>query len=102
MHGSTSVMLLHTEHRPRLALTSRTAAASASASSSLERRMWNARRWALLVPTPGSFLSSSIRRDMGSANLDMRIEELSNYADSILVRRTPPALVSGESVPYGS
>ena len=37
--GSTSVMLLQTEHSRRLALTSRTAAARASASSSLARRM---------------------------------------------------------------
>src|SRR6266498_840168 len=64
-------MLLQTEQRRRLAFTSRTAVASASASSSLERRMWKARRWALLAPTPGSFFSSSMRRDMGSANLDM-------------------------------
>src|SRR5580700_7502595 len=71
--GSTSVMLLHTEQRRRLALTSRTATARASASSSLERRMWKARRWALFAPTPGSFFSSSIRRDMGSANLDMKV-----------------------------
>jgi hypothetical protein len=55
----------------RFAFTSRTAAARASASSSLERRMWKARRWALLAPTPGSFFSSSIRRDIGSANFDM-------------------------------
>src|SRR5215469_9845218 len=65
-------MLLHTEQRRNLALTSRTAAASASASCSLERRIWNASLCALLAPTPGSFLSSSIRRDMGSANLDIR------------------------------
>src|SRR2546430_12911698 len=69
--GSTSVMLLQTEHRRRLALTSRTAAASASASSSLARRMWKAKRCALLLPTPGSFFSSSIRRDIGSANFDI-------------------------------
>src|SRR5205085_10806172 len=69
--GSTSVMLLQTEHRRRLAFTSRTACARASASSSLERRMWKARRCALFAPTPGSFFNSSIRRDMGSANLDM-------------------------------
>jgi hypothetical protein len=30
-----------------------------------------------LAPTPGSFFSSSINRDMGSANLD--IGELSNF-----------------------
>src|SRR5215469_5566741 len=70
-------MLLQTEQRRNLALTSRTAAANASASWWLERRMWNASLCALLAPTPGSFLSSSIRRDMGSANLDMeRIVQL--------------------------
>src|SRR5579862_921681 len=65
-------MLLQTEQRRRLALTSRTAAASDSASSSLERRMWKARRCALFVPTPGSFFSSSMSRDIGSANLDIK------------------------------
>src|SRR5258708_21841211 len=64
-------MLLHTEHKRRLALTSRTAKASASASSSLDRRMWNASRCALFAPTPGSFFNSSINRDIGSANLDI-------------------------------
>src|SRR5712692_1467630 len=63
-------MLLQMEHSRRLALTSRTAAARASASWSLERRMWNASRCALLVPIPGSFFSSSISRAIGSANLD--------------------------------
>ena len=37
--GSTSVMLLHNEHSRKLAFTSRTAAARASASSSLARRI---------------------------------------------------------------
>src|SRR5690242_2287397 len=66
-------MLLQTEHSRKLALTSRTAAARASASSSLDRRMWKARRCALLLPMPGSFLSSSISLTIGSANLDMRL-----------------------------
>src|SRR5205807_7480997 len=70
--GSTSVMLLQIEHRRRLAFTSRTAAANASASSSLARRIWKASRCALLLPTPGSFFNSSISRVIGSANLDMR------------------------------
>src|SRR6266571_450781 len=68
MQGSVSVMLLQREHSRSLAFTSRTAAASPSASSSLERKMWNASRCALLLPTPGSFFNSSISRAMGSAN----------------------------------
>jgi hypothetical protein len=32
--------------------------------------MWKAKRWAVLLPTPGSFFSSSISRAMGSANFD--------------------------------
>src|SRR5438309_11992232 len=93
-------MLLQIEQRRRLALTSRTAMARASASSSLERRMWKARRCALFAPTPGSFFSSSIRRDMGSANLDMgslqfqsechsaRSEEPMQFAGSERVHRS--------------
>src|SRR6185312_4986165 len=65
-----SVMLLQMEQRCRRALTSRTASASASASSELERRIWKASRCALLVPMPGSLRSSSISRAMGSANRD--------------------------------
>src|SRR5579871_5291910 len=76
--GSMSVMLLHTEHRRRLALTSWMAEASALASSSLERRIWNASRCADLLPTPGSFLSSSMRRAMGSAKRDMGIGKFGN------------------------
>src|ERR1700739_2709927 len=93
-------MLLQTEQRRRVALTSRRAAARAAASSSLERRMWKARRWALFAPTPGSFFSSSIRRDMGSANLDMGKFnnwaicnwEIKNPAESIVYARVrhPP------------
>src|SRR5512143_2828170 len=71
--GSTSVMLLHTEQRRSASLIWRMAAASASASSSVERRMWKAKRWALLVPTPGSFFSSSIKRAIGSAKRDIGI-----------------------------
>src|SRR5713101_6770216 len=69
-------MLLQMEHSRRLALTSRTAVARASASSSVARRMWKASRCAVLLPMPGSFFSSSISRAIGSANLD--IEKLSN------------------------
>src|SRR6185312_13415166 len=69
--GSTSVMLLQMEHSRRLAFTSRTAAASPSASSSEERRIWKASRCALLLPMPGNFFSASISRAIGSANLDM-------------------------------
>jgi hypothetical protein len=32
--------------------------------------MWKANRWALLLPTPGSFFNSSINRVIGSANFD--------------------------------
>src|SRR5690348_9559177 len=72
-------MLLQTEHSRSLAFTSRTAAAKASASSSLERKMWNASRCALLLPIPGSFFNSSMSRAIGSANLDIRvIVELGN------------------------
>src|ERR1035441_1024547 len=63
-------MLLQTEHRRRLAFTSRMALARSLGYSSLERRMENAKRCALLPPTPGSFFNSSISRTMGSANLD--------------------------------
>src|ERR1700675_2269706 len=66
-------MLLQMEHNRSLAFTSRTAEARDSASSSLDRRMWNARRCALLLPIPGSFLSSSIRRVIGSAKRDIGI-----------------------------
>src|SRR6476661_1721333 len=66
-------MLLQTEQRRSLAFSSRTASESASASAALERRMWKARRWALLAPMPGSLRSSSMRRAMGSANRDMRV-----------------------------
>src|SRR6266436_7042328 len=89
--GSTSVMLLQTEQRRRLALTSRTAVASKSASSSLERRMWKARRCALLLPIPGSFFNSSMSRVIGSANLDIGlICELSDWVifSGILMRST--------------
>src|SRR5262249_18846787 len=44
--------------------------ASSSASSSVERRIWKARRCAVLPPMPGSFLSSSMSRAIGSANFD--------------------------------
>src|SRR5882762_4026158 len=64
-------MLLQMEQSRRLALTSRTAVASASASPSLERKIWKARRCALLLPTPGSFFNSSMSRVIGSANLDI-------------------------------
>src|SRR6266498_4587322 len=69
-------MLLHTEHSRRLALTSLIAVARAAASSSLERRIWNASRCADLLPTPGSFLSSSIRRAIGSAKRDIESGDL--------------------------
>src|SRR3954464_961711 len=64
-------MLLQTEQRRILSLTSRTASARAMASSSEERRMWKARRCADFPPMPGSFFSSSMRRAIGSANLDI-------------------------------
>src|SRR5512146_1570043 len=64
-------MLLHTEQRCRLAFTSRMASAKPIASSSGERRMKKASRCALLLPTPGSFFSSSMRRAIGSANFAM-------------------------------
>src|SRR5208282_5286717 len=64
-------MLLQTEHRRSLSFTSRIEEASASASSPLARRIWKARRWALLLPTPGNFFSSSMSRVIGSANLDI-------------------------------
>src|ERR1700678_3986446 len=67
-HGSTSVMLLHTEHNRSFSRSSSTAAASARASASLARSTWNASRCADFVPIPGSFLNSSISRDIGSAN----------------------------------
>src|SRR5260221_7356567 len=44
---------------------------SAVASSALERRIWNPSRCADLLPTPGSFFSSSMRRAIGSAKRDI-------------------------------
>jgi hypothetical protein len=61
------VTLLQMEHRHRLAFSPRTASASAAASSSVERRIWKAKRCALLAPTPGSFFNSSMSLAIGSA-----------------------------------
>src|SRR5690242_12515621 len=77
--GSTSVMLLQVEQSRRLALTSCTARAKASASSSLDRKIWKARRCALLLPIPGSFFNSSMSRVIGSANLDIKIGNFGNW-----------------------
>src|SRR3954468_6201067 len=64
---SSSARLKHTWHRPMRSLTSRMASASAVASSMSARRMWNARRWAVRCPIPGSLPSSVIRRWTGGA-----------------------------------
>src|SRR4051812_29907871 len=64
---SSSARLKHTWHRPMRSLTSRMASASAVASSTSARRMWNARRWAVRWPIPGSLPSSVIRRWTGGA-----------------------------------
>src|SRR4051812_35394984 len=75
-------MLLQMEQRRSLSFTSRTAAARAMASSSEERRMWKARRCADFPPMPGSFLSSSMRRAIGSANLDIGFRHWSAQSES--------------------
>ena len=62
-----SARLKQTSHRRMSALTSRIASASALASSSVLRRMWNARRWAVRAPMPGSLPSSVMRRWTGGA-----------------------------------
>src|ERR1700724_2818754 len=64
-------MLLQIAHKRSLAFTSRRAEARAAASFSLARRIGKASRCALLLPIPGSFLSSSISRVIGSADLDI-------------------------------
>src|SRR5438093_6508643 len=66
-HGSTSVMLLQVEQRKIFDLTSRIAAASASASPAVRLRMWYAMREADFAPTPGSLVSSLIRVANGGA-----------------------------------
>jgi hypothetical protein len=43
--------------------------------------MWKAKRWALLVPTPGSFFSSSIKRAIGSAKRDIRNSRIAGFTD---------------------
>src|SRR5215470_20023848 len=53
-HGSRSVRLQQIEQRRILSRTSRMASASSRACASGERRMWNARRVAVLSPMPGS------------------------------------------------
>src|ERR1035437_405254 len=65
-------MLLQMEQRRSFSRSTRMASASDLASASLERSTWKARRCADLVPIPGSFFSSSMRRDIGSANRDIR------------------------------
>src|SRR3954452_6955641 len=62
-----SARLKHTSHSPMRSFTSRIASASALASSASARRMWNARRWAVRCPIPGSLPSSVIRRWTGGA-----------------------------------
>src|SRR5919107_507950 len=64
---SSSARLKQIWHRPMRSLTSRIASASALASSASARRMWNARRWAVRCPIPGSLPSSVIRRWTGGA-----------------------------------
>src|SRR5215212_8655175 len=66
-HRSSSARLKHTWHSPMRSLTSRMASASAWASSASARRIWNARRWAVRCPIPGSLPSSVIRRWTGGA-----------------------------------
>ena len=62
-----SVRLKHTSHRPIFSFTSRMASASAEESSADARNMWKAKRWAVRLPTPGSFESSVISRWTGGA-----------------------------------
>src|SRR5207248_10421327 len=75
-------MLLQVEQRCSLALTSRMASARPRASASSVRRMWKASRCALLLPTPGSFFSSSIRRVIGSAKRGMEELRLEHSAQA--------------------
>src|SRR3954467_8858026 len=75
-------MLLQMEQRRSLSFTSRTAAARAIASSSDERRVWKGGGGAASPPIPGSFLSSSMRRAIGSANLDIGFRHWSAQSES--------------------
>src|SRR5438477_3764216 len=62
-----SARLKQISQKPMRSLTSRIASARALASSASARRRWNARRWAVRWPTPGSLPSSVIRRWTGGA-----------------------------------
>src|ERR1051326_8990057 len=71
MQSSLSLMLLQRPQRPSLSFTSRMACARCSASSRAARSTWNAMRWALFCPMPGSRLNSVMRRESGSAKSGM-------------------------------
>src|SRR5687767_11874114 len=68
--GSWSVMLLHAEQYVTRSLTRRMASARRSIASRGVLRTWNARRCAVLAPTPGRRCSSSTSLARGSVRLD--------------------------------
>ena len=70
MQRGPSARLKQTSQSVIFSLTSRIASASASASSAEARRMWNASRWAVRLPIPGSLPSSVTRRWSGGASKD--------------------------------
>ena len=83
-------MLLQTEQRRRLALTSRTAVARRfgvfiAGAEDVEGEALRA-----LCANAGSFFSSSIRRDMGSANLDIGILDSWNF---VIEKLNPAATI---------
>src|SRR4051794_5982529 len=63
-----SARLKQTSQSRMRSLTSRMASASAPASSASVRRMWNASRWAVRCPIPGSLPSSVTSRWTGGAS----------------------------------
>src|SRR5687767_8599558 len=73
-HRGSTARLKQTSHRPTVSLTSRIASASGSASSGGTRSRWNASRWAVRCPMPGSRESSVTRRFTGGASTGSRLE----------------------------
>src|SRR4029453_9161027 len=67
--SSPPVRLPPSRQKPMRSLTSRIASASANASSSGTRRMWNASRCAVRVPTPGRRESCAIRLSTSGLNM---------------------------------
>src|SRR5213083_819025 len=69
VQSSSSVRFPHSRQKPMRSLTSRIASARAKASSFGTRRMWNARRCAVRVPTPGRRDSCAIRLSTSGLNM---------------------------------